>query len=126
MSNDVNTVIISGRLTRNPELRRTPSGAAVLDFAVASNQYKGDQQFTTFVKVTLWNQSAEWFSQRLGVGDHVMIQGRLGDDNFEDKKNGNKTSGRLKVIDPHVTIVNSVKKNESTSESPDVASIPEA
>lgn len=103
---DVNEVFLTGRLTRNPELRKTPSGVSVCDLSLASNRYSGKdadgkaRQFTTFTKVTLWDDKAEYFSERLHTGDLVMVRGRLVDDNFEkDMGNGQtlKTGGRLKI-----------------------------
>lgn len=99
---DVNEVFLTGRLTRNPEIRKTPSGVAVLDLSVASNRYSGKdengkpRQYTTFTKVTLWDEKAEYFSDRLHTGDLVMVRGRLVDDNFE-TDDGKRTGGRLKI-----------------------------
>lgn len=106
--NDVNHVIVSGRLTRNPEKRQTPSGASVCDFAIASNRYFSGNQYTTFIKVTLWNKAADYFKDKLAVGDHVFVSGQLFDDNFEQNKDGVslKTSGRMKIDNARVTIVN--------------------
>ncbi len=103
---DINEVTLTGRLTRKPELRKTPSGVSVCDLSVASNRYIGKddsgrpRQFTTFTKVTLWERKAEYWAQQLNTGDLLFVRGRLVDDNFEkDLGNGQtmKTGGRLKV-----------------------------
>jgi single-strand DNA-binding protein len=113
---DMNQVWLSGRLTRNPELRHTPSGVAVCDFSLASNRYskKADtfgkhQQLTTYTKVTVWNKAAEVLSAKLGTGDAVQVLGYLVDDNFE-QKDGTKTGGRLKVKAVQVTLINKNSK----------------
>lgn len=120
---DVNHVIFSGRLTRNPELRKTPSGVSVTDLAVASNRFARDKrQFTTYLRCTLWDKQAEWACEHLGTGDTVFIQGQLVDDNFE--KDGNQTSGRLKLDNARVQLIRKkqvVESEESeTPESPEV------
>lgn len=109
---DMNQVWLSGRLTRTPELRRTPSGVAVCDFSIASNRYskRADpqgkhQQLTTFTKVTVWNKAAEVLSTKLATGDAVQVLGYLVDDNFEQKDGSGKTSGRLKVKALQVTLI---------------------
>jgi len=125
MSDDVNFVALSGRLTRAPEIRETPSGATVMDFAIACNRYVNGEQRTTYLKTTLWNKAAEWFGQRLGTGDQVMIQGKLVDDNFT-QQDGTKTSGRLKIDNAHISILNKASAKDETAEgTPDAEVAPE-
>lgn len=123
---DMNQVWLSGRLTRVPELRRTPEGTAVCDFSIASNRYSKrvdattgkNQQLTTFTKVTVWNKAAEVLATKLTTGDTVQVLGYLVDDNFEQKDGSGKTSGRLKVKASQVTLVNKHSKDaEETTES---------
>jgi single-strand DNA-binding protein len=120
---DVNNVTFSGRLTRNPELRTTPSGVSVTDLNVASNRYGKDrQQYTTYFRLTVWNQQAEWANERLGTGDLIFVQGQLVDDNFE--KNGVMTSGRLKVDNARVQLVTKKTTNEDNAEQSDLSDVP--
>lgn len=131
---DINQVWLSGRLTKNPELRHTPSGVAVCDLTVASNRYgKADaegkrQQYTTFARCTVWNRQAEVLSEMLHTGDAVSVVGQLFDDNFEQERDDGstfKTSGRLKIDNASVTIFN--RKNVTTEVSePASSEIPEA
>jgi len=78
---DVNKVIITGRVTRNSELRETPTGTPVTDISVVSNRIwtkDGDrQEDATFVDVTIWGKQAATLSPMLTKGRHVMIEGRL-------------------------------------------------
>jgi len=78
---DINKVIITGRVTRDSELRQTPNGTAVTDVSVVSNRVwskAGDrQEEATFVDVTLWGKQAESLSQYLTKGRHVMVEARL-------------------------------------------------
>jgi len=78
---DVNKVIITGRVTRNSELRQTPAGTSVTDISVVSNRIwtkNGErQEDATFVDVTIWGKQAETLSPMLTKGRHVMVEGRL-------------------------------------------------
>jgi single-strand DNA-binding protein len=120
---DVNHVVFSGRLTRNPELRKTPSGVSVTDIAVASNRFARDKrQFTTYLRCTLWDKQAEWACENLGTGDTVFLQGQLVDDNFE--KDGNQTSGRLKLDNARVQLMRK-RATQEESESANSEETPE-
>jgi single-strand DNA-binding protein len=78
----LNKVLLIGNLTRDPELRYTPSGSAVCSFGLATNRYwatdTGEQkEDTQFHRIVAWNKLAEICSQLLGKGDKVYIEGRL-------------------------------------------------
>lgn len=94
-----NRVILVGNLTRDPELRYIPSGAAVSEIGLAVNDRvkKGDQWVdeTTFVDVTLWARTAEVANEYLSKGSSVLIEGRLKLDSWE--KDGQKRS-KLRVV----------------------------
>lgn len=78
---DINKVIVTGRVTRDTELRHTPNGTAVADVSVVSNRIwtkDGErQEDSTFVDVTLWGKQAETLSSMLTKGRHIMVEGRL-------------------------------------------------
>ena len=78
---DLNEVVISGRLTRDSELRYTPSGTAVTDVIIASNRVwskdSDKQEETTFVDITIWGRQAESLQEYLVKGRHIMVVGRL-------------------------------------------------
>ena len=78
---DLNEVVVSGRLTRDAELRYTPSGTAVTDIIVASNRIwskdSDKQEEAPFVDVTIWGKQAESLAKYLTKGRHVMLTGRL-------------------------------------------------
>jgi single-strand DNA-binding protein len=78
----LNKVIIAGRLTRKPELRKTPNGIAVTDLLVALNRefvtLGGEkQQEVCFVDVVVWGKQAETCSQALDCSSPVLVEGRL-------------------------------------------------
>jgi single-strand DNA-binding protein len=96
-----NRVILLGNLTRDPELRYTPSGTAVADVGLAVNdRYKNSSgewvEEPTFVDVTLWARTAEVASEYLSKGSPVLIEGRLKLDTWQGSE-GQKRS-KLKVI----------------------------
>lgn len=84
----LNKVLLIGNLTRDPELRYTPSGAAVCTFSVATNRYYvasdgNKKEETEFIKIVSWNKLAELCSQLLAKGRKVYVEGRLQTRNWE-------------------------------------------
>lgn len=99
---NLNKVMLIGNLTRDPELRYTPSGKAVTDISLAinrvwNNEQGQKQEDTIFVDVTLWGRQAELAQQYLSKGRCAYIEGRLQMDTWDDKETGKKRS-KLKVV----------------------------
>ena len=99
---NLNKVMLIGNLTRDPEVRYTPSGKAVADISLAINRvWNNDQgqkqEETTFVDVTLWGRQAELAQQYLTKGRGVYIEGRLQMDSWDDKETGKKRT-KLKIV----------------------------
>ena len=98
-----NKVMILGRLTRDVELRYTPSGTPVADISVANSRRTGgkdgqeSREITTYIDVTIWRRQAETAHQYLAKGSEVFIEGRLELESWEDKTTGQKRS-KLKVV----------------------------
>jgi len=101
MASDTNTVIITGNLTKDPELKYLASGSAVLRFTIASNRYykqkgvDGFKEEAAFIGVDVWGPLAEALNQELVKGSKVFIEGRLTEDRWETPE-GQKRS-RLKI-----------------------------
>lgn len=79
---NLNKAFILGNLTRDPELRQTPSGQAVCSFGVATNRFYKDgtgqkQKQAEFHQVVSWGRQAEIVSQYLKKGSSVLVEGRL-------------------------------------------------
>lgn len=93
-----NAVLLTGRLTRDPELKYTPSGAAMCRFGLAVNRRYKDvktgewKDDTTFVNITIWKEAAERCGKVLKKGSPVHVEGRLRSYDYQDK-DGNKRSG---------------------------------
>jgi single-strand DNA-binding protein len=100
MAGSLNRVMLIGRLTRDPELRYTPSGTAVCQLALATNRYGQDNQtgerreFTDYHDVVVWNQGnrklAELCGQYLQKGRLVYVEGRLQTRSWDDQATGQK------------------------------------
>lgn len=96
----LNKVLLIGNLTRDPELRYTPSGTAVADFGLAMSRNWKDQkgekrEETCFVDVTAWARQAEVIAQHCRKGRPLFVEGRLQLDQWEGQ-DGQKRS-RLRV-----------------------------
>ena len=97
-------ITVVGNLTNDPELRFTPSGAAVANFTVAStprtldnasNEWKdGD---ALFLRCSIWRQAAENVAESLQRGMRVVVQGRLKQRSFETKEGEKRTVVELEV-----------------------------
>lgn len=100
MAASFNRVVLVGNLTRDPELRYTPSGTAVTELGLAMNDRRKNANGewideTTFVDVTLWARQAEVANEYLSKGSSVLIEGRLKLDTWE--TDGQKRS-KLRVV----------------------------
>ncbi|MEP7104102.1 MAG: single-stranded DNA-binding protein [Candidatus Dojkabacteria bacterium] len=80
MFGDVNKITLMGNVTKDPDLRFTPSGAPVVSFSVATNRrYKKGEEWleeAAFHNIVVWNQ-AEQLSQRIRKGTRIYIEGRV-------------------------------------------------
>ena len=89
----LNHITIMGRLTRDPELRRTGSGVAVASFTVAVDRdfggRDGGEKETDFIDCVAWRQTGEFVSKYFTKGSMIVVSGRLQIRNWTDK-DGNK------------------------------------
>ena len=93
----LNKVLLTGNLTRDPELRFSPSGKAVCNLSVASNRrWKDDsgaeKEEVTFVDVTAFGRTGEVIAQHFRKGSPIFVEGRLKLDQWDDKTTGQKRS----------------------------------
>jgi single-strand DNA-binding protein len=125
---DVNKVFLIGRLTQDPELRYTPSGAPVSDLRLAtSRQYTSKdgtpQKDTLYIDVTVWNRQAENCCQYLKKGRMVHIEGYLKMDSWDDRTTGEKRT-KVKVEAERVQFLDS-RRDEADSAGDDEYSAPQ-
>ena len=83
----MNRVLLTGRLTRDPEMRSLPSGKTVTNFSVATNEYRGGEERTEYHSIVTWERLAEICGQFLGKGQMVSLEGRLQTRRWEDDRN---------------------------------------
>ena len=98
----LNHITIMGRLTRDPELRRTGSGIAVASFTVAVDRdfggRDGGEKETDFIDCVAWRQTGEFVSKYFTKGSMIVVSGRLQIRNWNDKE-GNKRRSAEVVAD---------------------------
>ena len=115
----LNHIIIMGRLTRDPELRRTGSGIAVASFTVAvdrdfGNRESGERE-TDFIDCVAWRQTGEFVSKYFTKGRMAVVSGRLQIRNWTDK-DGNKRRS-AEVVADNVYFGDSKRDGESSGSS---------
>ena len=89
----MNKVILMGRLTRDPELRHTPSGSAVASFGLAVDKYskEGGRQ-ADFFDIVCWERRAEFASKWLKKGTKIALSGRLQQRRWKDKDGNDRVT----------------------------------
>lgn len=107
MSKSINQVILMGNLTRDPELRTTPSGQNVCSFSLAVNRsWQGQdgtqQDAVDYFDITAWGKLGELVNQYLSKGRKCLVQGRLSQRSWEQE--GQKRS-KVEVVANDVTFL---------------------
>ena len=106
----INRAIVSGNLTRDPELRATPGGTQVLGFGVAVNDRRRNQQtgewedYPNFIDCTMFGNRAEALSRILRKGMKVAIEGKLRYSSWEDRNGGGRRS-KVEIIPDEVVLM---------------------
>ena len=97
----LNHITIMGRLTRDPELRRTGSGIAVASFRVAVDRdyapKDGGERKTDFIDCVAWRQTGEFISKYFTKGRMIVVDGRLEMRDWTDKDGNKRTSAEIIV-----------------------------
>jgi single-strand DNA-binding protein len=107
MARSLNQVTLMGNLTRDPELRQTPTGQNVTSFSLALNRSYKDQsgewkEVTDYIDIVCWGPLAERVAQYLSKGRRCLVQGRLQSRSWE--QDGNKRS-KVEVLANDVTFL---------------------
>jgi len=82
----MNRVLLTGRLTRDPEMRTVSTGKTVTQFSLATNEYRGGQEKAEYHTIVTWDRLAEICAQYLGKGQLVAVEGRLQTRQWEDER----------------------------------------
>ncbi len=101
----LNHITIMGRLTRDPELRRTGSGVAVATFRVAVDRdyasKDGGERKTDFIDCVAWRQTGEFISKYFAKGRMIVVDGRLEIRDWTDKDGNKRTSAEINVANAY-------------------------
>lgn len=101
----INRVVLVGRITADPEVRKTQSGLSVCTFTVAMNR-RFDKEKSDFVRCTAWRQTADFLGQYVSKGALIGVEGSLQSGSYEDRETGKKIS-TLEVSADSVQILES-------------------
>lgn len=107
-----NLVVLTGRLTADPELKTTQSGVSVVSFCVAvQRQYKsGEDPITDFINIVAWRHTAEFVTKYFHKGNMIGIEGSIQTRKYTDKDGNNRTA--FEVLANNVQFVES-KRNSA-------------
>ena len=114
----LNRIILMGRLTRDPELRRTSSGTAVTSFSLAVDRdfkSQSGEKETDFIDIVAWRNTAEFVSKYFTKGRMAVVEGRLQIRDWTDKDGGKRRSAE--VVAEHVYFGDSKQRSESDTPS---------
>jgi single-strand DNA-binding protein len=107
----VNKVLLTGRLTRDPEMRSLASGKNVTTFTVASNEFLGGgKEKSEYHPVVAWDRLAEIAGRYLGKGQQVAIEGRLQTRSWDDDKGARHW--KTEIVASHVEMLSGRKKKD--------------
>lgn len=107
----INSVVLMGHLTADPELKTTPNGTSVTSFSLAVERNyapKGQERETDFINVVAWRQTAEFICRYFGKGQMIAVEGSIQTRKYQDKKGNNRVS--VEVVANQVSFCGS--KNE--------------
>ena len=110
----MNKVLLTGRLTRDPEMRQLASGKAVTTFSVATNEYRTGQEKSEYHNVVTWDRLAQICAQFLGKGQQVAVEGRLQTRSWDDDQG--KRHWKTEVVAGSVEMLSGRRKKDWEAE----------
>ena len=107
----MNRVLLTGRLTRDPEMRSLASGKAVTQFSVATNEYIGQgKEKAEYHNIVTWDRLAQTCGEFLGKGQQVAIEGRIQTRSWDD--DSGKRHWKTEIVANHVEMLSGRKKKD--------------
>lgn len=99
----LNVVILSGRLTSDPELKTTPNGVSVCSFTIAvERKYKqGEEKQADFINIVAWRATAEFIAKYFQKGSMIGIEGAIQTRRYQDKEGNNRTAFEIVASNVH-------------------------
>lgn len=118
-----NVVVLTGRLTADPELKHTPNGVPVTAFSIAvQRRHKsGEEDQVDFINIVAWRHRAEFVSKYFKKGNLIGIEGSIQTRRYQDRNDNNRTA--FEVVADDVQFVES-KRSDSDLTNVDVPSAP--
>ena len=107
-----NLVVLSGRLTSDAELKKTPNGVSVCSFTIANDFGYGENKKTSFINVVAWRNTAELISKHFGKGNMIGIEGFIQTRKYQDRDGNNRTA--FEVVANNVQFIES-KRPQNTN-----------
>ncbi|MBR5923373.1 MAG: single-stranded DNA-binding protein [Clostridia bacterium] len=121
-----NLVVLTGRLTADPELKTTNTGISVTSFSIAVNRrYRaGEETQTDFINIVAWRQTAEFITKYFKKGNMIGIEGSIQTRKYVDKNGNNRTV--FEVVASNAQFVESKKDSAPSAGGEDAASFSNA
>ncbi len=123
-----NLVVLTGRLTADAELKKTPSGVSVTSFNIAVDRRgkQGEERQADFIPIVAWRQTAEFITKYFQKGSMIGIEGSIQTRKYTDKSGNNRTA--FEIIANNVQFVESKKAEGKTNVNinPDPSNIDES
>lgn len=112
-----NLVVLTGRLTADPELKTTPNGISVTSFSIAVNRNyaSGEERQTDFINIVAWRRTAEFITKYFKKGSLIGIEGSIQTRRYQDKNGNNRTA--FEVVANNVQFVESKRDSAPATES---------
>ena len=121
-----NLVVLTGRLTADPELKTTPNGYSVTTFSIAVNRrYRaGEESQADFINIVAWRQTAEFVTRYFKKGSMIGIEGSIQTRKYTDKNGNNRTA--FEVVANNVQFVESKRDAAPAQDSDNAVSFSNA
>ena len=112
----MNKVLLTGRLTRDPEMRALASGKHVTQFSVATNEYAGNgKERSEYHNIVTWDRLAEICGRYLGKGQQVALEGRIQTRTWDDDKGARHW--KTEIVANSVEMLSGRRKKDYAAES---------
>lgn len=113
-----NLVVLTGRLTTDPELKTTPNGVSVCSFSIAvERRYKqGEERQADFINIVAWRGSAEFICKYFKKGSMIGIEGSIQTRKYQDRDGNNRTA--FEVVANNVQFVESKRSQDNGESNP--------
>ena len=112
-----NLVVLTGRLTADPELKTTPNGVSVTSFSIAvqrKQKNSNGEYETDFINIVAWRQTAEFITKHFTKGSMIGIEGSIQTRQYTDKNGNNRTA--FEVVANNVQFVGAKEKSDENKD----------